>query len=108
MLSKKPFSQRIVIVLAAVCLSASAALAQTTEFSFQGRLTGVSPPSANYDLQLVLFETAAGGVAIVGQQRLNVAVASGSFIVNLDFGAGAFPGADRFMEVSYRRAGSGG
>ena len=63
------------------------------------------PPTANYDFEFRLFD--AGGAIIAGQQRLNVPVTSGVFNVSLDFGAGAFPGANRTLEISVRPAGGG-
>lgn len=83
--------------------------AQTTAFTYQGRLTDAgNPASGNYDLQFKLFDALAGGA----QQgatlvRTPVPVSAGNFTVTLDFGAVVFSGADRFLEIAVRPAGSG-
>src|SRR2546423_8634823 len=63
--------------------------AQTTQFTYQGRLTdGGIAPTGNYDLQFGLFDAVTGG----NQQgptvtQTAVAVPGGVFTVKLDFRA---------------------
>ena len=78
-------------------LTASAALAQTTAFNYQGRLTDQgTPANGNYQLELKLFDALAGGVQIGGSvSNVAVAAANGVFTTQLDFGADVFTGADR-------------
>jgi len=97
------------LALVAILFWAGAVSGQTTSFSYQGRLTdGGTAANGNYDLQFTLFDSAAGGAQIGATQTVpTVAVASGIFTVQLDFGAGAFPGANRFLEISARLSGSG-
>ena len=46
-----------------VCLCASTAWAQSTGFTYQGRLLdGSMPPTASYDFEFKLFADQAGGV----------------------------------------------
>src|SRR6266478_3448504 len=96
----------ILVLLIALLLSFSSgrALAQTTAFTYQGRLTdGGTPANGNYDLQFTLWDSASGGSQIGSTQALPaVQVSSGVFTVTLDFGANAFPGANRFLEISAR------
>jgi hypothetical protein len=89
-------------------VAAPAALAQTTTFTYQGRLTnGGSPASGTYDLQLKLFDT---GVVGTGTQqggtliRTAVPVSGGLFTVQLDFGLAPFGGPDRFLEIAVKRS----
>lgn len=100
---------RLSLVLA-LLLSASTAFAQTTVFTYQGRLQdGGAPANGNYDMQFKLFDTATVGTGSQAGATITngtVAVTSGVFTVQLDFGATAFPGADRFLEISVRPAGS--
>ena len=64
--------------------------------------------NGNYDFEFRLFDAGAGGALIGVQQVLNVSVVNGVFNVNLDFGANAFPGANRFLEISVAPAGGAG
>src|SRR5947209_5276865 len=94
-------------VLMMLCVFASAAFAQTSSFTYQGRLTdGGTAANGNYDLQVALFDSLSGGAQVGSTQTLNtVAVSNGVFTVSLDFGANAFTGANRFLEISARPTG---
>jgi hypothetical protein len=79
------------------------ALAQSTAFTYQGRLNDNSQlANGNYDFEFRLFDAVVAGtqhgatVAVTG-----VAVTGGIFTVGLDFGACAscFNGASRFLEI---------
>jgi hypothetical protein len=85
-------------------------MAQTRSFTYQGRLTdGGTPANGTYEIQFTLWDATVGGTqqpqpAPVIITRTNVQVSAGAFTVQpLDFGAIAFPGADRFLEISVRR-----
>src|SRR4029079_5288329 len=83
--------------------------AQTTGFIYQGRLADSGTPvNGNYDLQFSLWNSSSGGAQVGSTQTNNsIAVSNGVFTVNLDFGANAFPGANRFLEIAVRPAGVG-
>src|SRR6476620_5643727 len=103
-------SWRLFLLTALLLASAnSVVLAQTTTFTYQGRLTdGGIPATGSYDLQFALFDSASSGGQIGSTQTVpSVPVSSGTFNVSLDFGAGAFSGANRFLEISARLGGSG-
>src|SRR5437016_7638840 len=106
-------TRRVSLLLLLFTLCAVTALAQTTSFTYQGRLTdGGTAANGNYDLQFTLWDALSGGTqqpqpAPVTVARSAVAVANGIFTVQLDFGATAFPGADRFLEISARPSGVG-
>jgi hypothetical protein len=88
-------------------LCAVTALAQTSSFTYQGRLTdGGTAANGNYDLQFALFDSGGAQVGTT-QTSSNVLVSAGIFTVSLDFGAGAFSGAPRFLEISARLTGAG-
>jgi len=75
-----------------------------TAFTYQGRLTdGDVPAEGSYDLRFILYDAAIGG-AQVGSTVLkeDVPVEDGYFASQLDFGAGAFTGQARYLEVSVR------
>jgi hypothetical protein len=96
------------LIILMVVLSAGATFGQTSGFTYQGRLTdGGMPANGNYDLQFALFD-AVDGTNQIGQTKIvsSVAVSGGVFTVALDFGASAFPGANRFLEISARPSGA--
>jgi len=84
--------------------------AQTTSFTYQGRLTDAgNSANGNYDLQFKLFDIATVGTG--AQQgttlvRNPVGASGGVFTVTLDFGANVFDGAARYLEIGVRSAGS--
>ena len=86
--------------------------AQSTAFTYQGRLTdGASPAHRTYDLTFRLYDaTVAGSPA--GHPATNrapaVVVSFGLFTVELDFGAAAFTGSARWLEIGVRTNGSSG
>jgi hypothetical protein len=85
----------LILVLA----SATIAKAQTSTFTYQGRLTDASlAASGTYDFEFALYDQTN---ALIGSaiQRNGVNVSNGVFTTQLDFGASAFPGADRFLEI---------
>ena len=83
---------------------------QTSSFTYQGHLTDAgTAANGNYDFQFVLWDSLTNGTQIGSTQSLNtIAVSNGVFTVSLDFGAGAFPGANRFLEIRTRRTGTSG
>jgi trimeric autotransporter adhesin len=88
------------------------AMAQTpvgTAFTYQGRLAdGGNPASGPFDFELLLFDSAAGGLQVgPTAARDDVPVASGLFTVGVDFGVGAFTGSKRWLEIRVR-PGAGG
>ncbi len=93
--------------LAACLLAGSALAAQTpmgTAFTYQGQLTddGV-PPTGVYDLRLTLHTALTGGSPVGATLTLdNVAVTRGVFTVRLDFGAAAFGGEARWLQIAVR------
>ncbi|HQR36713.1 MAG TPA: hypothetical protein PLK30_28575, partial [Blastocatellia bacterium] len=104
--SKAPmlrFGAVICLILCAV----SAAWAQTTAFTYQGRLTDAgNPANGDYDLQFTLFDALVGGTQQGIQTRNPVTASAGVFTVTLDFGSNVFSGADRYLEIGVRPANS--
>jgi len=91
---------------AAALMMASGAGAQpiTGAFNFQGELaSGGTPAAGLHDMRFRLFDAASGG-AQVGSVLCadNVQVAAGRFVTTLDFGANAFAGQRRFLEIDVR------
>lgn len=82
----------------------TATFAQTTAFNFQGRLNdGSTAANGSYDLQFKLFDAIVGGNQVGSTvDRPNLQVINGVFSTTLDFGAAAFGGGDRFLEILVR------
>lgn len=81
--------------------------AQTSVFTYQGRLNdGGIPANGSYDMQFKLFDDSTAGNQIgTTLTVINVQAVAGIFSTSLDFGAAAFFGADRFLEISISPAG---
>ena len=94
----------------ALSASLSTVLAQGSAFTYQGRLTdNGAPANGRYDLTVSLFDKASGG-GTVGTSNFfsDLLISNGLFTVTLDFGAGAFNGAARWLELGVRPGESAG
>jgi hypothetical protein len=92
-----------------VVVVATVALAQTTAFTFQGRLSdGGLPAHGDYDMQFSLFDEQNDGTQIGPTlTSTSVEVILGNFTARLDFGDGPFSGEDRYLEIAVSPAGEG-
>lgn len=81
-----------------------------TAFTYQGYLTeDGSPASGNFDFRFILYDASAGGSQVGATLNLDDrAVDQGYFTVTLDFGASAFNGQSRWLEVGVRPGDSSG
>ena len=86
------------------------ATAQTSAFTYQGRLTDNNGLcNGHYDLTFQLFDASASGNQVgITVTNANQTLTSGLFSGVLNFGAGAFTGADRWLQIGVRTNGSGG
>ncbi len=105
----------LALVLLALAIAAGGAIAQEfqpaspeaalgTAFTYQGYLAeGNSPAEGPYDFRFALYDAAEGGNQ-VGDTFLieDTPVTQGRFAVQLDFGASAFAGQARWLEVAVR------
>ena len=87
------FFLRFAATLAAVGLAATCS-AQTSAFSYQGRLNrDGTPASGIYDFQFKICDALTGGAVVAGPlSTAPVLVTNGLFTVTLDAGAAAFSG----------------
>jgi hypothetical protein len=84
--------------------------AQGTAFTYQGQLSsGENPASGSYDLTFSLYNSTSLASPIIAGPVTNsaVAVSSGLFTVQLNFGPGIFSGANYWLQVAVRTNGSG-
>ena len=99
---------RLLTLTVVVCFACCASVfAQTTAFTYQGKLgDGGSAATGTYDFQFKLYNALTDG-SLQGTPntvtKTGVQVNAGTFTVQLDFGAGAFPGGSRFLEISVKR-----
>src|SRR6266498_551225 len=103
-------SRSFVAIVLSLLFCMTATQGQTTSFSYQGHLIDAgTAANGNYDFQFALWDSLTNGNQIGSIQTLNAfAVSNGVFTVSLDFGANAFPGANRFLEIRTRRTGTAG
>jgi hypothetical protein len=96
-------------LLGLACLaSVTTARAQSTAFTYQGRLTdNGAPASGRYDIRGRLFDAPSGGVPLGTTNVLPaVAVSNGLLTVQFDFGDAAFVGGSvRWLELAVRTNG---
>jgi hypothetical protein len=99
---------RLSLSLLALAISIRFAAAQDTTFSYQGVLSdGGNPANGLYDLQFTLFGSSTAGSPVTGPlTNAPTAVSNGLFSVILDFGASAFIGPNRWLEIGVRTNGS--
>jgi hypothetical protein len=81
-----------------------------TAFTYQGQLKDNSAAANGaFDFQFALYDAASGGAQIGATINANdVNVSNGYFTVSLDFGASAFTGDARFLEIRVRPGASSG
>ena len=101
---KLPLLLAFGLLPSAFCLAAAPL---GTAFTYQGRLTdGGMPANGIYDLRFTIYDALTNG-GTGGTVVTNAAtpVAGGLFTVTLDFGAGVFTNAPRWLEISMRTNG---
>jgi hypothetical protein len=83
--------------------------AQTTAFTYQGRLNQSGSPAVNgiYDMQFSLFNVASGGATIAGPLSSTLGVTGGLFTASLDFTATPFTGQNLWLQIAVRTNGVG-
>jgi len=81
-----------------------------TGFTYQGRLTDAgNPANGTYDIRFILWDADTGGAQVgATQSKEDVVVTNGLFTVDLDFGASAFNGDARWVEIAVRAGASTG
>jgi hypothetical protein len=84
---------------------AGGAFAQSSAFNYQGRLNDTGAAAAGtFQFQFKLYDAASGGNQVGSTlSDVSVSVTNGTFSVSLDFGAAAFSGTDRYLEIAVRK-----
>lgn len=93
---------QLTLLLACVLLSPRVLVAQSTAFTYQGRLQAAGTPANGlYELSFSLHDAVTNGNLVGLPITLApVPVSNGLFLATLDFGAAAFTGANRWLEIS--------
>src|SRR5689334_14088678 len=110
-LSRAPWSVAFALALVPCLFRVPVVSGQTpmgSAFTYQGRLTdNGAAGNGTYDLQFQLYDLPSGGTQVGATlSRIGVAVTKGVFTVKLDFGAAAFDGSARWLEVAVRPSGA--
>jgi hypothetical protein len=98
------------ILLVLSCSFSLSVSAQTSAFTYQGRLDGNgAAANGSYDFQFTVYNAASSG-SIVGGPVTNAAtgVSNGVFTAQLDFGTNVFTGAGRWLQIGVRTNGDVG
>lgn len=99
---------KFILVAVISLLMNVAAVAQTSEFTFQGKLNDQNAAANGvYDLSFKLYDSSSLQIGST-LARDDVQVSNGTFTVTLDFGASAFDGSQRMIEISVRPGSSSG
>lgn len=105
---RTPMKSKLILLAGVLVLSTAILSAQSTAFTYQGRLHNAGTPADGlYEMQFTLYDALVDG-HVVGtpQTAAPVAVNNGLFAVSLNFGPGAFMGADRWLEITVTVFGS--
>jgi microcystin-dependent protein len=97
-----------ILTLTLLTIIGLAVSAQTTAFTYQGRLNaGATAANGSYDLTFAVYDANVSGNKIAGPiTNSAVAVSNGLFTVTLDFGAGVFTGTNYWVEMAVSPAGA--
>ena len=80
---------------------------QSTAFTYQGQLRdGGTNANGAYSMAFKLYDSASGGSQIGDTINANPTLVNGLFTVNLDFGAGAFNGTARWLDITVQSGSS--
>jgi hypothetical protein len=98
------FARRAIAIAALFITTSSHAQVLGTAFTYQGRLTDSNQPATGlYDLQACLFDGLVNGTLLFCTPEIeDVPVQAGLFTAALDFGAAAFIGQQRYLELRVR------
>lgn len=92
----------LIALLSTLNLGLPAVFAQSTAFTYQGRLNdGSSPANGSYDIVFTLFATNTTGTSVAGPvTNPAVAVSNGLFTTTVNFGPGIFTGTNYWLEIA--------
>jgi len=95
-------SAAIALLLSTIAAQLATAHAQTTAFTYQGRLNDTgAPANGSYDISFAAYDAASNG-NLMSPVVTNaaVSVSNGLFTTTVDFGSGVFTGPDLWLEIA--------
>ncbi len=101
----RSYLRSIVLAFAAIAAGTGTALAQSTAFTYQGKLNNnAQPAEGTHDFRFKLFDAATGGTQIGTTQCVdNLSVTGGVFTATIDFGQQYITTGQRFLEIEVRK-----
>ncbi len=105
----KPLTHSVNLTALLMLVFKAQLTAQPTTFTYQGRLLeSGTPADGTYDMRFTLYDAVNNGNVVAGPRtNSSTVVVDGLFTVQLDFGAAAFDGQERWLEIAARRTGGG-
>jgi hypothetical protein len=96
--------KNLIQLLSILILASGMCLAQTSAFTYQGKLaSGSAAVNGNYQFEFKLFDSDLAGNQVGTTQVVVASVQNGIFTTQLDFGVNSFPAdAGRWLEISVR------
>lgn len=95
-----------IVVAACAFTTGQSSAQQTTSFTYQGQLhDGGTNANGAYTMIFALYDSASGGSQISSSTN-SPTLANGLFTVNLDFGANAFNGNARWLDITVTSGGT--
>src|SRR6187402_2823956 len=93
--------KRLVLALSLVVFGQNAR-AEGSAFTYQGRLSaGGTPANGQYEMNFTLYSAPTNGTVVGTSQTVApITVTNGLFVAQLDFGAAAFDGSPRWLEIA--------
>ncbi|MEP6704481.1 MAG: hypothetical protein ABJB34_06730, partial [Acidobacteriota bacterium] len=102
------FRSKFLFAFGLLIISVIQTSAQTTEFTYQGKLSDSGTPSATYDFEFRLCNSATDCTTpLATLQKLAMPVSNGVFTVTLDFGSATFDGTSRWLEIAVKQPAQG-
>ena len=92
------------VVCCLLLVASLSVFAQGTAFTYQGRLDiAGTPANSTNDLTFTLYDAVSAGATVGTSNTFNdLVITNGLLTVTLDFGAGAFAGANRWLQIAAR------
>ena len=105
---KQKYYLKLQLLILCPIIFCSAIFAQTTAFTYQGKLTNNgTPATGSYEMRFTLYDAPSGGFEIGTPKTIpNIVVTNGIFTVVITTGDWSFDQNERYMEIAVRPQGN--